>query len=156
RPVSRPRSSDRRVSRSCVMAGVRDDANKSEMPGVTRRSRIVRRYFFIFASLVGGSLLAALFLEMGLRFEEAHRTLDAVHRQMAELAALRIQNYIDGVAETVRLAAQPRRLADGHVTDDYVADLHSLLRNVPAIRDAVAIGLDGREQIRVSRIGSSF
>jgi signal transduction histidine kinase/CheY-like chemotaxis protein len=138
-----------------VMAEAQDRTTVSE-PGTGRRSRIVRRYFLIFATLVGGLLWAGIIVEMGFRFQETYRNLEVIHGQMAELAALRIQNYIDGVAETVRMAAQPRRLADGKITDDYIADLHSLLRNVPAIRDAVAVGLDGREQLRVSRIGSSF
>src|SRR5262245_37341572 len=138
------------------MANADSGVNSVEVAGTSRRSRIVRRYFLIFATLVGGSLVASIFVELAFRFQETHRNLEVVHRQMAELAALRIQNYIDDVAQTIRLAAQPRRLVNGRVADDYATDLRSLLKNVPAIRDAVAIGLDGREQIRVSRIGSSF
>jgi signal transduction histidine kinase/CheY-like chemotaxis protein len=121
-----------------------------------RRGRIVRRYFLIFAILVGGSLIASIFVEMGFRFRETSRNLGVVHRQMAELAALRIQNYIEDVAQAVRLAAQPRRVVDGHVTDDFIIDLRNLLKNVPAIRDVVAVGLDGRENLRLSRIGRSL
>jgi signal transduction histidine kinase len=121
-----------------------------------RRSRIVRRYFFIFASLVGGSLVLSMLVEMGFRFQETRQNLEVVHRQMAELAALQIRNYIEEVAQAVRLAAQPRNLIAGRVTDDYVSELRSLLKNVPAIRDVVAIGLDGHEQLRLSRIGPSL
>jgi len=121
-----------------------------------RRGRIVRRYFLIFATLVGGSLVISVLLEMGFRYQETRQNLEIVHRQMAELAALRIRNYIEEVAQAVRLAAQPRNLISGHVTDDYVSELRSLLKNVPAIRDVVALGLDGREQLRLSRIGPSL
>src|SRR5215472_13691933 len=120
-----------------------------------RRGRIVRRYFLIFVTLVGGSLLASLLLEMGFRLWETRWNLDVVHRQMAELAALRIRNYIENVAEAVRLAAQPRHVAQGRVSNEYVSDLRDLLKNVPAIRDVVAIGMDGREMLRLSRIGAS-
>ena len=120
-----------------------------------RRGRIVRRYFLIFVTLVGGSLLASLLLEMGFRLWETRWNLDVVHRQMAELAALRIRNYIENVAEAVRLAAQPRHVAQGRVSNEYISDLRDLLRNVPAIRDVVAIGTDGREMLRLSRIGTS-
>jgi two-component system, NtrC family, sensor kinase len=120
-----------------------------------RRGRIVRRYFLIFVTLVGGSLLVSLLLEMGFRVWETRWNLDVVHRQMAELAALRIHNYVENVAQAVRLAAQPRHVVEGRVSDEYISDLRDLLKNVPAIRDVVAIGLDGREMLRVSRIGAS-
>src|SRR5262249_53323555 len=131
---------------------ISDDAPDASNP---RRGRIVRRYFLIFVTLVGGSLLASLLLEMGFRLWETRWNLDVVHRQMAELAALRIRNYIENVAEAVRLAAQPRHVAQGRVSNEYVSDLRDLLKNVPAIRDVVAIGVDGREMLRLSRIGTS-
>jgi signal transduction histidine kinase len=121
-----------------------------------RRGRIVRRYFLIFATLIGGSLIISVLMEMGFRYQETRQNLEIVHRQMAELAALRIRNYIEEVAQAVRLAAQPRKLTDGRLGDDYIAELRNLLKNVPAIRDAVAIGLDGREELRLSRIGPSL
>jgi signal transduction histidine kinase len=121
-----------------------------------RRSRIVRRYFLIFATLVGGAFVVSVLVEMGFRFHETRQNLEVVHRQMAELAALRIRNYIEEVAQAVRLAAQPRKLIGGRVADDYVSELRNLLKNVPAIRDVVAIGPNGREQLRLSRIGPSL
>src|SRR6202041_44799 len=138
------------------MADEESDVSPYAAPGTARRGRIVRRYFLIFATLVGGSLVASVFVEMGFRFQEARQNLAVVHRQMAELAALRIQNYIEDVAQAVRLTAQPRSVEHGRVTSDYVTDLRNLLKNVPAIRDVVAIGLDGRENLRQSRIGRSL
>src|SRR5262249_29234478 len=120
-----------------------------------RRGRIVRRYFLIFVTLVGGSLAVSLLLEMGFRVWETRWNLEVVHRQMAELAALRIRNYIENVAQAVRHAAQPRHVAQGRVSNEYISDLRDLLKNVPAIRDVVAIGTDGREMMRLSRIGAS-
>jgi signal transduction histidine kinase len=121
-----------------------------------RRGRIVRRYFLIFATLIGGSLIISVLMEMGFRYQETRQSLEIVHRQMAELAALRIRNYIEEVAQAVRLAAQPRKLTDGRLGDDYIAELRNLLKNVPAIRDVVALSLDGREELRLSRIGPSL
>jgi signal transduction histidine kinase len=134
-----------------------DERISDGMPDASkqRRGRIVRRYFLIFVTLVGGSLLVSLLLEMGFRMWETRWNLEVVHRQMAELAALRIRNYIDNVAEAVRLAAQPRHVAQGRVSNEYISDLRDLLKNVPAIRDVVAIGVDGREMLRLSRIGTS-
>jgi signal transduction histidine kinase len=120
-----------------------------------RGGRLVRRYFLFFVTLVGGSLVISVLVEMGFRFQETHRNLQVLHGQMAELAALQIQNYIEDIAKAVRLAAQPRHLVGGRLTDDYPAELNTLLKNVPGIRDVFSLGLDGREQFRVSRIGPS-
>jgi len=124
-------------------------------PASIRRGRIVRRYFLVFVTLVGGSLIAGILLEMGFRFQETRQSLELAHRQMAELAALRIRNYVEGVAQAVRLAAEPRNVVQGRIADNYIADLRDLLRNVPAIRDVVALDTEGREELRASRIGRS-
>jgi signal transduction histidine kinase len=123
--------------------------------GSGRRGRIVRRYFLICATLVGASLIVGILLEMGFRFQEARQNLEVVHRQMAELAALRIRNYIEDVARGVNLAAQPRNVVGGRVGADYVTDLRNLLKNVPAIRNVVALDMKGHEELRQSRIARS-
>jgi signal transduction histidine kinase len=119
------------------------------------RSGIVRRYFLIFAALIGGSLAASLLVELGFRFAETKKSLETAHQQMAELAAVRIQNYIEGIAHALRTAAAPRQLNDHHLTDDYQFNLRNLIKGEPAIRDVFAVGLDGREQFRESRISTS-
>src|SRR6516165_12743957 len=88
-----------------------------------RGGRLVRRYFLFFVTLVGGSLVISVLVEMGFRFQETHRNLQVLHGQMAELAALQIQNYIEDIAKAVRLAAQPRHLVGGRLTDDYLPEL---------------------------------
>jgi signal transduction histidine kinase len=129
--------------------------DRSAGSGTGRRSRLVRRYFLVCATLVGGSLVAGILVEMGFRFQEARQNVEVVHRQMAELAALRIRNYIEDVARAVNLAAHPRSLTRGRVGDDYNTDLRELLKNVPAIRNVVALDPDGHEALRQSRIGRS-
>jgi signal transduction histidine kinase/CheY-like chemotaxis protein len=124
--------------------------------GPGRRGGLVRRYFLICAMLVGASLIVGILAEMGLRFQEARQNLETVHRQMAELAALRIRNYIEDVARGVNLAAQPRNAVGGRVGDDYIIDLRNLLKNVPAIRDVVALDMAGHEELRLSRIARSI
>jgi signal transduction histidine kinase/CheY-like chemotaxis protein len=138
------------------MADGQTSLKSSADAGTGKRGRIVRRHFLTFATLVGGSLVISVLVEMGLRYQETRRNLEVAHHQTAELAALRIRNYIEGVAEAVRLAAQPRHVVAGRITDDYAFELRKLLRSVPAIRDVIAVGLDGREQLRLSRIGPSL
>src|SRR5262245_4662132 len=131
-------------------------ANSPADTGRIKRGRIVRRHFLIFALLVGGALVISVLAEMGFRFQETRHNLEVEHQQMAELAALRIRNYVEEMAEAVRLSAQPRNLTDGRLTDDYLFELRKLLRGVPAIRDLIVVGLDGHEQLRQSRIGTSL
>jgi len=123
--------------------------------GPLRSGRIVRRYFLIFATLIGGSLAASLLVELGFRFAETRQELDIVHHQMAELAALRIRDYVEDISQALSMAAMPRQLIDDRLTDDYLFNLRILIRNTPAIRDVFAVGLDGREQFRESRIAPS-
>ncbi len=127
----------------------------SAVLGPEPRGSIVRRYFLIFATLVGGSLIASVVVELGFRFVETRQELAAVHQQMAELAAVRIRNYVEDIAQALRLAAAPRQLDDGRLTQDYAFNLRNLIKNQPSIRDVYAVGLDGREQLRASRIGAS-
>jgi signal transduction histidine kinase/CheY-like chemotaxis protein len=146
------------------MASLQNLANAASVQGVIaagalgggRRGGLVRRYFLICAALVGASLIVGILVEMGFRFQEARQNLEVVHRQMAELAALRIRNYIEDVARAVHLAAQPRNVVGGRVGDDYIADLRNLLKNVPAIRNVVALDMAGREELRLSRIARSI
>jgi signal transduction histidine kinase len=137
------------------MADSQSGVDASAMLGAGRRGRLIRRYFLIFVTLLGGALVLSALTEMLFRFQETRRNLELVHRQMAELAALRIRHYIEDVAQAVRLTAQPRRLNGDRLADDYGFELRELLKNVPAIRDLVAVGIDGREQLRLSRIGPS-
>jgi signal transduction histidine kinase len=124
---------------------------------VMRRSnRIVRRYFLVFATLIGGVLSASFLIEMAFRYREAMQQLDVVHQQMAELAALRIRNYIEGVAQSVRVAAQPKQVNEPYVTKEYISTLQDLRKNVPAIREIVVLDLQGMEVLRQSRIGPSL
>jgi signal transduction histidine kinase len=128
----------------------------SAASGAGRRGGLVRRYFLICATLVGASLIVGILVEMGFRFQEARQSLETVHRQMAELGALRIRTYIEDVARAVHLAAQPRNAVGGRVGDDYITDLRNLLKNVPAIRNVVALDTAGREELRLSRIARSI
>src|SRR6516164_2196132 len=144
--------SSRRVSGG---ADAKSAATSSAIFSPEQRGGIVRRYFLIFATLVGGSLILSLLVELGFRFIETRKDLETVHHQMAELAPLRIQNYVDGIAQELRMAAAPPQLTDHRLTDEYAFNLRNLIKDEPAIRDVVAIGLDGREQLRESRIAPS-
>jgi signal transduction histidine kinase len=121
-----------------------------------QRGGIVRRYFFVFATLVGGCLITSLLVELGLRFSETRQDLETIHHQMAALAAIRIQNYVDGIAQAIRIASAPRQLSDHRLTEGYAFNLRTLIKDEPAIRDVFAISLDGQEQFRESRIAPSM
>ena len=134
------------------MADTQRDVNPSDRGAASRRGRIVRRYFLIFATLIGGAIAISVLLEMTFRFLETRHTLEVEHLLKAELAAMSIENHIESVAEAVRRTARPRQ---DRITQDFASDLRELLRNVPSIRDVVALSMEGREDVRYSRIGPS-
>src|SRR5262245_18360108 len=107
------------------MADAHEDLNPSAVRDTGRPSRIVRRYFLIFATLVGGALVTSVLVEMVFRFQATRQNLSVEHGQLAELSGLRIRHYIEDVAQSVRFA-QPRTLNQGRVTDDYSLDLRVL------------------------------
>ena len=111
--------------------------------------------FIVFATLIGGSLAASVLIDLGFQLAETKRNVETIHHQMAELAAVRIQDYVEDISQALHLAAAPRQLDDHHLTDDYAFNLRTLLKNAPAVRDVFAVGLDGREQLRESRIAPS-
>jgi signal transduction histidine kinase len=137
------------------MADRLSDAKPSGPVGPDRRGGIVRRYFIVFATLIGGSLAASVLIDLGFQLAETKRNVETIHHQMAELAAVRIQDYVEDISQALHLAAAPRQLDDHHLTDDYAFNLRTLLKNAPAVRDVFAVGLDGREQLRQSRIAPS-
>ena len=137
------------------VADARSDITRSSVFSPEQRGGIVRRYFLIFATLVGGCLIASVLVELGFRFVETRQGLQTVHHQMAELAAVQIQNYVENIAQALHIAAVPRQLDDHQLTKDYAFNLRTLIKNVPSIRDVFAVGLDGRERLRVSRISES-
>jgi signal transduction histidine kinase len=94
-------------------------------------------------------------VEVAFRFQETRRDAGLLHRRTAEVAALRIRDYIEDIAQAVRRTTQVREVIERGITDQYIFDLRNLLRNVPAIRDLTVIGPEGREQLRQSRIGPS-
>ena len=119
------------------------------------RGGIVRRYFLVFALLVGGTLVASAALEMVFRFQDSRRSLDVLQREMAAAAAFKIQNFIDDITHTLRLAAQARTVIERGITGEFAFELRTLLKNAPAIRDVAVLTPDGRERLRQSRIGTS-
>ena len=98
---------------------------------------------------------ASILTELAFQFQETRQNLQTVHHQMAELAAVRIEDYVGDIAQAMRTAAVPRRLDAGRLTDDYLFNLRILIKNTPPIRDVFAVGLDGHEQFRESRIAPS-
>ncbi len=126
-----------------------------EGDGGGRRGQIVRRYFFVFAVLVGGALVTSAIVEIAFRFQETRRTLGLLHSRTAEVAALRIREYIEDIAHAAQMTTQAREVVERGITERYTFDLRNLLKNVPAVRSVTVIGLDGRELLRQSRIGVS-
>jgi signal transduction histidine kinase len=112
--------------------------------------RLYRKYVVYFAVLVGAVLLAGGVSDLYFSYHKTRDATVALHREKAAAAAIRIEQFIHEIEQHVGWtnllprgteALAPRQL-----------EFIKLLRQAPAITDAVWLDANGREQLRVSRL----
>ena len=115
------------------------------------RGSLFSKYVVYFVALVSTALIVSGLVGLHFTYQESKAARLALQREKAEAAASRIQTYIQEIERQIgwmRLApplhadAEQRRL-------EYL----KLLRQVPAITDVSLVDLNGRERLRVSRLG---
>lgn len=112
---------------------------------------LFRRYALYFATLVSASLLLSGGIQLYVSYRENRAALVALQQETATAAAARIQNYISEIEIHVGWTTLPHD--DPTALQQRRADYLRLLRQAPAVTEARLIGGDGREQLRVSRLG---
>ena len=113
-------------------------------------SRLYRKYLVIFVLLVGAVLLAGGASDLYFSYYETRDATVALHREKAAAAAIRIEQFIREIEQHVGWTNLLPRVADP-LAQRYV-EFIKLLRQAPAITDAVWLDARGREQLRVSRL----
>src|SRR5262245_22004060 len=116
-----------------------------------RRGRLFRKYAALLVSLVGGALLFNGAIEMYYAYVESARALVAVQEEKAHSAAAAIEQFVKEIEGQVGWATG--FLPAGHGLEGRQLDFLRLLRQAPAITEVSYIDADGREQIKVSRLG---
>jgi signal transduction histidine kinase len=114
------------------------------------RGRLFQKYFVYFVALVSSALLVSGASSLYFTYKETRAALSSLQHEKALGAAALIERFIREIENQVRWAnpAQVR----GATADQRYLDLLRLLRQVPAITEAIWMDANGREQLRVSRL----
>jgi signal transduction histidine kinase len=123
-----------------------------DVPGSQRSGRLLRRTFVIALLLVSGGLLTSGIVELFFRYRENVEVIQALQREMAQGAAFKIQQFVRDIEKTLRASTQAQEIIAAGLTEAYRFELLRLLKVAPAVTEAVALDVDGRERLQVSRV----
>jgi signal transduction histidine kinase len=115
------------------------------------RTSLFGKYVVYFVALVSTALIVSGLVGLYFTYEESKAARLNLQREKAEAAASRIQNYIDEIERQLGWMRIPQ--AGPTPPEQRLIDYLKLLRQVPAITDVSLLDQDGREQLRVSRLG---
>jgi signal transduction histidine kinase/CheY-like chemotaxis protein len=115
------------------------------------QGRLFRKYFLYFLLLVGSALLVSEATGLYFANRETRAALVTLQREKALGAALRIEQFAKDIERQIGWTVLPQ--AGGDPIDQRYVELLKLLRQVPAITEAIWLDARGREQVRVSRLG---
>jgi signal transduction histidine kinase len=119
-----------------------------------RHGRLVRHYFLISLLLIGGGLVGSAVVEIYFRYREGQEQIARLESEAAAVAALKIEQFIQGIVTAVKAATKSREAAIGDISSEYRFELRRLLYLAPAITEAVALDTNGTKQAHVSRVGA--
>src|SRR5262245_1219213 len=117
-----------------------------------RRSRLVRRYFFVSVLLIGGGLIGSGLLEIYFRYHESQKQVATVQREMAAAAALKVEQFLQQIQNGMEAATINSVVAQHGLSPEYEFELKKLLSLVPSITELVAIDANGIPRLYVSRL----
>ena len=116
------------------------------------RGRLFRKYAVLFATLVGGVLLASSLIEIYFSYQENKTTLVRIEREKAVAAATTIEQFVKEIERQLRWSTQYLAESPAEGLEQRELDYLRLLRNVPAIAEISHLDPSGKEQLRVSRM----
>src|SRR5262249_16240332 len=85
-------------------------------------------------------------------YRETKKALVRVEREQALAAATRIEQFVTGIEQQVRVAMEVPFTDAAMTREQREIDFLRLLRDVPAITEIVQLDADGRLQLLVSRL----
>ena len=124
-------------------------AEAGPLPGTRLRRPLFQKYFAVLFAAVALPLLASGASEAWFGAHDQRQTLDSRLRAEADVAAARIQGFLDGIPAQMNWTVQAP-WGEG-LDDRHRIDMFRLMRQTPAIVDAVLVDGDGKERLRVSR-----
>ncbi len=119
--------------------------------GGKRRTSLFWKYFATLFAAVVAPLLIAGGSEAWLGYRDERARLNDILDAEARLAALKIEDFLDGIREQLRWTVQlPWSEESG---ERHRLDALGLLRQVPAVESLTLVDAAGRERLFISRIG---
>src|SRR5271166_1596732 len=125
------------------------NANAGPSPAARLRRPLFQKVFAVLFAAVVLPLLASGASEAWFGYLDQRHTLDLQLRAEADAAAARIQEFLDGIPSQMNWTVQAP-WGEG-LDERHRIDMFRLMRQTPAIVDAVLVDGDGRERLRVSR-----
>jgi class 3 adenylate cyclase/HAMP domain-containing protein len=116
------------------------------------KARLVRRTFIIALILLSSGFIAGGAIELGFRYRESVNSIWLLQTEMANRAAFKIHQFMQGIDKTMRTVTQTQRLVESGLTKDFEFVLIKLLKTEPAITSVTALDSGGREQYKLSRV----
>jgi signal transduction histidine kinase len=116
------------------------------------QGRLYRKYAVYFTVLVSAVLLASGVSGLYFSYNENHAAAVALQREKAIGAAQQIEQYIKEIEHQISWTLLPP-VGAGSALEQRQLDFIKLLRQVPAVTEASWLDNEGREQLRVSRLG---
>lgn len=116
------------------------------------RQQLQRRYFLIFAALVGGTLLLSGSVELCAAYHDNRLAADHLEQAQASGAASRIEQFFQQLDAQLATASPALWAAGGGTLDQRMAEYQRILRESPALTDMLFVNGDGRERLHVSRV----
>ena len=116
------------------------------------RGRLFQKYAVLFATLVGGVLLASTLIEIYFSYQENKTTLVRIEREKAVAAATTIEQFVKEIERQLRWSAQYLVDSPAEALEQRELDYLRLLRHVPAIAELSHLDSSGKEELKVSRL----
>jgi hypothetical protein len=91
---------------------------------------LVRRTFIIALILLSSGFIAGGAIELGFRYQESVNSIWLLQTEMANRAAFKIHQFMQGIDKTMRTVTQTQRLAESGLTKDFEFALIKLLKRV--------------------------
>jgi signal transduction histidine kinase len=118
--------------------------------------RLLRRTFLISLLLVSIGLVVSGAVELFFSYKEKIAALGELQREIAQGAAFKIQQFVDDIEKTMRATTQTQGIVTNGLTQDFRFELIKLLKVAPAITEVVAVNINGKEEIKVSRVRTTL
>ncbi|HEY6354487.1 MAG TPA: GAF domain-containing protein, partial [Burkholderiaceae bacterium] len=117
------------------------------------RWRLFPKYAMLITAVVAGVLVISGAINLVFSWRETQAQLVALQMEKAQGAAVRIEQYVLDIERQIAWTAFPRIDPSVDATEQRRFEYLKLQKQAPAITEMVWIGPDGRERLRMSRLG---